>query len=96
MEIMKATTARKMTIDAIEAKRARMLDAMNTRILTSISLGKFECDFIINSPAIQDGFFDYFTSLGYAVRFSQTKKNSLKNGFDSRIMTISWEGAVNE
>lgn len=94
MEVMKATTARKMTIDAIEAKRARMLDMMNTRILTNISLGKFECDFIVDSPAIQDGLFDYFTSLGYAVRFSQTKKNCLKNGPDSRIMNVSWEDAI--
>ena len=96
MEIMKATTAHKMTVDAIEAKCVRMLDAMNTRILTNISLGKFECDFRIDSPAIQDGLFDYFTSLGYTVRFLQTEKNCLKNGPDSRIMTISWEDAINE
>lgn len=94
MEIMKATTARKMTIDAIEAKRARMLDMMNTRILTNISLGKFECNFIIDSPATQDGLFDYFTSLGYDVHFSQTEENRLKNGADSRIMNVSWEDAI--
>ena len=88
MEIMKAITARKMTVDAIEAKRARMLDIINTRILTNISLGEFECDFIIDSPAIQDGLFDYFTSLGYEVYFSPIPNS------DSRIMNISWEDAI--
>lgn len=93
MEIMKATTAHKMTIEAIEKKRAHMLDMMNTCIMNNISLGKFECDFVIDSPALQDGLFDYFTSLGYAVHFSQTEKNRLKNGPDIRIMTVSWEDA---
>lgn len=94
MEVMQATTARKMTIEAIEAKRARMLDMMNTRILTDISLGKFESEFRIDSPAIQDELFDYFTSLGYAVRFSQTIKHVSKYGRDSYIMTVSWEDAI--
>lgn len=94
MEIMKATTAHKMTVKVIEEKCAHMLDMMNTRIMTNISLGKFECDFIIDSPAIQNELFDYFTSLGYAVRFSQTEKNCLKNGPDSRIMNVSWEDAI--
>lgn len=94
MEIMKATIAHKMTVDAIEAKRARMLDMMNTRILTNISLGKFKCNFVIDSPAIQDGLFDYFTSLGYAVRFSPAGKQHILKCPDSRVMTVSWEDAI--
>ena len=94
MEIMQATTARKMTVKAIEEKRARMLDMMNTRISTNISLGKFECDFIIDSPAVQDELFDYFTSLGYTVKFMPNEKNGKKYyDPDSRIMNISWEDA---
>ena len=88
MKIMKATIARRMTIDAIKAQRARMLDKMNTRIMTNISLGKFECDFVIDSPTLQDELFDYFTSLDYVVHFS-----SISNS-DSRIMTVSWEDAI--
>lgn len=83
MKIMKATTAHKMTIDAIKAQRARILDKMNTRIMTSISLGKFECDFVIDSLTLQDELFDYFTSLDYAVHFSPISNS------DSRIMTVS-------
>ena len=94
MEVMKATTARAKTIEAIEAQRARMLDMMNTRILTNISLGKFECDFVIDSPAIQDGLFDYFTSLGYTVSFSPTGKQHTLKCPDSRVMTVSWEDAI--
>ena len=94
MEIMKATTARKMTVDAIEEKRARMLDMMNTRIMTNISLGKFECDFLIDSPTMQDELFDYFTSLGYAVRFSPAGKQLILKCPNSRIMTVSWEDAI--
>ena len=94
MEIMKATTAHEMTIKVIEDKRNRMLENMNTCILNNISLGKFERDFIIDSPALQDELFDYFTAHGYAVRFSQTNRNCLRNGPDSRIMTISWEDAI--
>ena len=94
MEIMKATTARAKTIEAIEEKRARMLDIMNTRIMTNISLGKFECDFLIDSPALQDELFDYFASLGYAVRFSQAGKQHTLKSPDSHVMTISWEDAV--
>lgn len=92
MEIMQATVARKMTIEAIEAKRARMLDMINTRILTNISLGEFKCNFrIIDSPAVQNDLFDYFTALGYTVHFSQTDKHALIYGSDTRIVTISWE-----
>jgi len=94
MEIMKATTARKMTVNAIEEKRARMLDMMNTRIMTNISLGKFECDFLIDSPALQDELFDYFASLGYAVRFSPAGKQHTLNCPNSRVMTVSWEDAI--
>ena len=85
---MKATTARKMTVKAIEEKRARMLDMMNNRIMTNISLGKFECDFVIDSPALQDELFDSLTSLGYAVHFSPISNS------DSRIMNVSWEDAI--
>lgn len=88
MEIMKATTARIMTVKAIEAKRARLLDTMNTRIINNISLGKFECNFRIDSPMLQDELFDHFTSLGYAVHFSPISNS------DSRIMNISWEDAI--
>lgn len=88
MEIMKATTARKMTMKAIEEKCVRMLDKMNTRILNNISLGKFECDFVIDSPVVQDELFDYFTSLDYAVHFSPIPNS------DSRIMNISWKDAI--
>lgn len=94
MEIMKATTARAKTIEAIEAKRRRMIDMIDARITASVAAGKFECNFLIDSPAIQDGLFDYLTSLGYAVHFSQTEKNRLKNGPDSRIMNVSWEDAI--
>lgn len=94
MEIMKATTARAKTIEAIEAKRMRMINMIDARIIASVSLGQFECNFVIDSPAVQDGLFDYLTSLGYAVHFSQTEKNCLKNGPDSRIMTISWENDI--
>ena len=94
MEIMKATTAHEMTMKAIEEKRARMLDMMNTRIMTNVSLGKFECDFIIDSPAVQDEMFDYFVARGYAVRFSRVGKRHALECPDSRVMTISWEDAV--
>lgn len=94
MGIIKATTARAKTIEAIEAQRARMLDMMNTRIMTNISLGKFECDFLIDSPTLQDELFDYFTSLDYAVRFSPAGKQHTINCPDSRIMTVSWEDAI--
>lgn len=94
MEVMQATIAHKMTIEAIDAKRARMLDMMNTRIMTNISLGKFECDFILDSPAVQDEMFDYFVARGYAVRFSRVGKRHALEYPDSRIMTISWEDAV--
>lgn len=94
MEIMKAATAREMTVKAIEGKFTRMLDMMNTRIMTDISLGRFESEFRFDDPAIQDKLFDYFTSLGYAVRFSQTIKHVSKYGRDSYIMTISWEDAI--
>ena len=94
MEIMKATTARAKTVEAIEAKRMRMINMIDARIIASVSAGQFECNFVIDSPAIQDGLFDYLTSLGYAVNFSQTEKNRLKNGPDSRIMTVSWEDAI--
>ena len=94
MEVMQATIARKMTMKAIEEKRARMLDMMNTRIMTNISLGKFECDFLIDSSTLQDELFDYFTSLGYAVRFSPAGKRHILEYPNSRVMTISWEDAV--
>lgn len=96
MEIMKATTAHEMTMKTIEEKRVRMLDIMKTRIITNISLGKFECDFIIDSPAIQDEMFDYFVARGYAVRFSPAGKRHTLECPDSRVMTISWEDAVSE
>ena len=94
MEVMQATIARKMTMKAIEEKRARMLDMMNTRIMTNISLGKFECDFLIDSSTLQDELFDYFTSLGYAVRFSPAGKRHTLECPDSRVMTVSWEDAI--
>ena len=94
MEVMKATTARTKTIEAIEAKRRRMIDMIDARITASVAAGKFECNFLVDSPAIQDGLFDYLTSLGYVVHFSQTDKNRLKNGPDSRIMNVSWEDAI--
>lgn len=94
MEVMQATIARKMTMKAIEEKRARMLDMMNTRIMTNISLGKFECDFLIDSSTLQDELFDYFTSLGYAVRFSPAGKRHILEHPNSRVMTISWEDAI--
>lgn len=88
MMVMKATTAHTMTKKVIEAKRECMLKNMNARILNAIDSCKFECDFIIDSPALQDEFFDYFTSLGYAVHFSPISNS------DSRFMTISWEDAI--
>lgn len=94
MEVMKATIARAKTTEAIEAKRRRMIDMIDARITASVAAGKFECNFLVDSPAIQDGLFDYLTSLGYAVHFSQTEKNRLKNGHDSRIMNVSWEDAI--
>ena len=94
MEVMKATIAREKTIEAIEAKRAHMLNMINTRIMTNISLGKFECDFLIDSPTIQDGLFDYFTSLGYAVHFSPAGKQHILKCPDSRVMIVSWEDAI--
>ena len=93
MEIMKATTARIMTVKAIEGIRTRILDMMNTRIMNSISLGKFECDFRIDSPMLQDKLFDYFTSLGYAVKFMPPNDKKYCE-LDSRIMIISWEDAI--
>ena len=95
MEIMDATVARKMTIEAIEDVRNRILDAMNTRILTNVSLGKFKCAFEIDSPVLQDTLFDYFTARNYTVHFSPNEKNGKKYyDPDSRIMTISWEDAI--
>lgn len=88
MKIIRATTAHKMTIDAIKAKRDRILDKMSTRITTNISLGKFECEFLIDPPMVLDELSDYFTSLGYAVHFSPVSNS------DSYIMTVSWENAT--
>jgi len=92
MEIMKATTARIMTVKAIEAKRSRLLETMNSRILATISAGQFECNFRVDSPVLQDELFDYFTSLGYNVKFTSNEKKYYDP--DSRIMTISWEDAI--
>ena len=94
MEIMNAATARARTIEAIEEKRARILDMMNTRIMTNISLGNFECNFIIDSSTMQNEMFDYFVARGYAVHFSQAGKQHTLEHPDSRVMTISWEDAV--
>lgn len=88
MEIMNAFTARTKTIDAIQAKYEYLLKKIDARITATISKGQFECVFVIDSPAIQDRLFDYFTSLGYAVHFSPVANS------DSRIMTISWEDAI--
>jgi hypothetical protein len=95
MEVMKATTARAKTIEAIEAKRRRMVDMIDARITASVAAGKFECNFLVDSPAIQDGLFDYLTSLGYAVKFMPNEKNG-KKYYDpnSRIMNVSWEDAI--
>lgn len=51
MEIMNAAVARKMTD---EAKFSRVLDMINTRILTTISSDLFECNFKVDSFALQD------------------------------------------
>ena len=96
MEIMNAFTARSKTIDAIQAKYDCLLKQIDARIIATVSKGQFECNFVIDSPALQDELFDYLTKRNYAVHFSQTDKNRLKNGSDSRIMTISWEDAINE
>ena len=95
MEIMKATTARIMTVKTIETKRAHLLETMNSRILATISAGQFECNFRVDSPVLQDELFDHFTSLGYAVKFMPNEKNGKKYyDPDSRIMNISWEDAI--
>lgn len=95
MEIMKATTARIMTIKSIEAKRTRLLENMNSRILATISAGQFECNFRVDSPVLQNELFDYFTSLGYDVKFMPNEENGKKYyDPDSRIMNISWEDAI--
>lgn len=95
MEIMKATTARAKTIEAIEAKRLRMINMIDARIIASVSAGQFECNFQVDSPAIQDGLFDYLTSLGYTVNFMPNEKNGKKYyDPDSRIMNVSWEDAI--
>jgi hypothetical protein len=95
MEVMKATTARAKTIEAIEAKRRRMIDMIDARITASVAAGKFECNFLVDSPAIQDGLFDYLTSLGYAVKFMPHVRNGEKYyDSDSRIINVSWEEAV--
>lgn len=96
MEVMNAFTARTKTIDAIQAKHDDLLKNIEARIIAAISKGQFECNFVIDSPVLQDELFDYLTKRNYAVYFSQIDKNRLKNGPDSRIMTISWEDAVNE
>ena len=95
MEVMKATTARAKTIEAIEDKRRRMIDMIDARITASVAAGEFECNFLVDSPAIQDELFDYLTSLGYAVKFMPNEKNG-KKYYDpnSRIMNVSWEDAV--
>ena len=85
MEIMNAFTARAKTIDAIQAKRDCLLKNIEARITATISKGEFECTFIMDSPVLQDELFDYLTKRNYAVHFSQT---------DSRIMTVSWEDAI--
>lgn len=95
MEVMKATTARAKTIEAIEAKRMRMINMIDARIIASVSSGQFECNFQVDSPAIQDGLFDYLTSLGYVVKFMPNEKNGKKYyDPDSRIMNVSWEDAI--
>ena len=94
MEVMNAFTARAKTIDAIQAKYDCLLKQIEARITATISKGQFECDFVIDSPVLQDELFDYLTKRHYAVYFSQTDKNRLKNGPDSRIMTVSWEDAI--
>ena len=91
MGIMKATTAHAKTIEAIEAKRMRMISMVDARIIGSVSAGKFECNFLIDSPALQDELFNYLTSLGYKVRFSWTGKQHVLEHPDSRVMTVSWE-----
>lgn len=95
MEVMKATTAHAKTIEAIEAKRMRMINTIDARIIASVSSGQFECNFQVDSPAVQDGLFDYLTSLGYTVKFMPNEKNGKKYyDPDSRIMNVSWEDAV--
>ena len=92
MEIMNATIARAKTIEAIEAKRMRMINMIDARIIASVSAGQFECNFQVDSPAIQDGLFDYLTSLGYTVKFMPNGKKYYDP--DSRIMNVSWEDAI--
>lgn len=94
MEIMQATIARKMTDEALDVKFSHVLDMINTRILTTISSGLFECNFKIDSFALQDRLFDYLTSRGYNVRFSGNEKDIWKYGTECRTMTISWEDAI--
>jgi len=94
MEIMKANLAHEKTLKAIAAKRERILDMIDTRILSTISSGNFECNFIIDSPIMQDELFDYLTSRGYAVHFSPAGKQHILECPDSRVMTVSWEDAI--
>ena len=95
MEIMNAFTARVKTIDAIQARYDCLLKKIDARITATISKGQFECNFQIDSPAVQDGLFDYLTSLGYVVKFMPNEKNGKKYyDPDSRIMNVSWEDAV--
>ena len=94
MEIMNAATARKMTDEALEAKFSRVLDMINTRILTTISSGLFECNFKVDSFTLQDKLFDYLTSRGYAIHYSKNEKDILKYGTECRTMNISWEDAI--
>lgn len=94
MEIMNATVARKMTDEALEAKFSRVLDMINTRILTAISSGLFECNFKVDSFMLQDKLFDCLTSRGYSVRFLGNEKDILKYGTECRTMNISWEDAI--
>lgn len=93
MEIMKAAVAHRKTIKAIEAARARIINQIDGRIIASIAAGRFECDFQVSSPAVQDELFDYLTSLGYAVKFKPDEANNERFP-DSRIMNVSWEDAI--
>ena len=91
MENINATVAHEMTNKVLEAKFSHVLGMINTRILTAISSGLFECTFKISSSVLQDKLFDYLTSRGYAIHFSENEKDILKYGTECRTMYISWE-----
>ena len=94
MEIMNAFTAHTKTLDAIQAKHDYLLKKIDARITATISKGEFKCNFVIDSPILQDELFDYLTKRSYAVHFSPAGKQNILECPDSRVMTVSWEDAI--